>query len=817
DGSLTIDEENGTIMSTMLGAGYKDGENRYNGVLIGDVRHAADGAAGTGVYGYHEGVQSFGLNIDGTAFMGKSGQGQIQFDGNSGTVQSMSFKTDGTSMKIDLDDGYIDIRGSKITSVKTPGNTTITAAYDSLLAKRNQNVSEIDTLTAKFLNTNLENINGDMRTLAAAKDKTIARLTNQNKAINAIINLYGNNTTFTYDDLNKNENVANILKNNDISGLSMLFTGTDFFPQYTTTNSKVKIASFDPYLSIISANENNDISLKNQNTELLHVGDGKYFLQTNDYNKKYLTKTENNEQYYVDENGNRTSEANRVEIDSGVRIDLANGKITAYDFQIKATNPYQPYKGSFIELNSNGNPFFKVHYRNSQSPITSVVNNGIDLIKITNDAFLIQSQTWGTDSAGIKHGVQLNLEKGTFRAFDNFNLLATATQNPIFDSTQDPNAGLDPIEDRYYGSSIQLSSSGKPFLKIILQDHNPNEGVSAAIDTIFDKASPYTQSTLMENTLMEVSASNFILHSQDWNYTRQVTNENTKVVTYVKRGIEFNLKRGKITAYGFDLFAYKTDDAGKYVRINTGADTYPFRVEGYAVNPDQPTENISRYTRISWDGTFITNYLKATDAGEIGPFKFDQDAMWTGSKSMNGAGMYLRPDGDGAGFSLGSGKIKMTKAGELTIGNNFKVNSNGSVSVNGGEFTIAANGDVVIKGDLKVTGSISGTPTWKADATTSSGGGIHGSGGGSFGIGGANSGFMTADSAVMNDLTVNNILINDSMKSTTSAEIGGNLLVHGTTEFIGSISGVANIEFPTGVGKFLQVVAYSGGIKSSGY
>jgi hypothetical protein len=38
DGKLTIDEESGIILSTAVGAGAKDEKNRYNGVLMGDLR-----------------------------------------------------------------------------------------------------------------------------------------------------------------------------------------------------------------------------------------------------------------------------------------------------------------------------------------------------------------------------------------------------------------------------------------------------------------------------------------------------------------------------------------------------------------------------------------------------------------------------------------------------------------------------------------------------------------------------------------------------------------------------------------------------------
>ena len=42
DGSLTLNEENGTILSTMLGAGRKNSDNTFSGVLIGDIRQGTD-------------------------------------------------------------------------------------------------------------------------------------------------------------------------------------------------------------------------------------------------------------------------------------------------------------------------------------------------------------------------------------------------------------------------------------------------------------------------------------------------------------------------------------------------------------------------------------------------------------------------------------------------------------------------------------------------------------------------------------------------------------------------------------------------------
>ena len=136
DGSLCIDEKNGTIMSSMVGAGRKTVNNTFEGVLMGNVGAQADiysdNAEGIGIFGFHDGAQSFHFGVDGTAFIGKSGRGRIRFDGNSGTIASASYyatRPDGeptgdAGMLIDLDDGFIDIKGVKAEGSDYTGSGT---------------------------------------------------------------------------------------------------------------------------------------------------------------------------------------------------------------------------------------------------------------------------------------------------------------------------------------------------------------------------------------------------------------------------------------------------------------------------------------------------------------------------------------------------------------------------------------------------------------------------------------------------------------------------------------------------------------------
>lgn len=113
DGNLTIDEKNGTILSAMIGAGNKNDDNTFSGVLMGDMGKVGDAAnkSGLGLYGFHHGSQSFGFNVDGTAFIGKSGSGRISFEGNEGTITSGNYDPGVSGMKIDLDDPFLKAYG----------------------------------------------------------------------------------------------------------------------------------------------------------------------------------------------------------------------------------------------------------------------------------------------------------------------------------------------------------------------------------------------------------------------------------------------------------------------------------------------------------------------------------------------------------------------------------------------------------------------------------------------------------------------------------------------------------------------------------
>ena len=104
DGTLTIDEKNGTILTTMLGAGRKNNQNQFSGVLIGDVQDGTDlneSETLTGVYGFQNGIMTYGLKENGSAFFGAYDNGRIEIDGQLGVI-----KTAGWTVK-KSEDNYI--------------------------------------------------------------------------------------------------------------------------------------------------------------------------------------------------------------------------------------------------------------------------------------------------------------------------------------------------------------------------------------------------------------------------------------------------------------------------------------------------------------------------------------------------------------------------------------------------------------------------------------------------------------------------------------------------------------------------------------
>lgn len=108
---LELDDDGKYILAPQIGAGRKEDDNTFTGVVMG--KDTAEDKIG--LYGYSHGIAHFGFKEDGTAFIGASGEGQILFNGNKGTITSGNYG-DTTGMKIDLQNGHIDSYNFKLSS-----------------------------------------------------------------------------------------------------------------------------------------------------------------------------------------------------------------------------------------------------------------------------------------------------------------------------------------------------------------------------------------------------------------------------------------------------------------------------------------------------------------------------------------------------------------------------------------------------------------------------------------------------------------------------------------------------------------------------
>ena len=320
-GDLTIDENNGIILSSMIGAGIKNADNSFSGVLMGDIDQADVGRkTGLGIYGFHEGEQSFGFNSDGTAFIGKSGRGRINFEGNNGTISSGNYKKDESGMLIDLDDALLNAYGEAGAFELNMDPTD--KDKKPLLNIRDSKGKDLFYLSGKA-NTEGEKDtqyfiqSSNYNRSDTTKPKAGMRIDLQNSSLNA----YGSGGSVT---LNANSS-------------NSLFTVNGI--------------------------------LNKEYKPLINISGENYYLRSIDFN--------NNTQ---------------IGLPAGFNLDLSNGRLTAFNFRIQATDSTS---GSQININSEGNPYFNIYHSSSNK------YENVPVFKIyeSNKYYYLENGTYKRDSS----------------------------------------------------------------------------------------------------------------------------------------------------------------------------------------------------------------------------------------------------------------------------------------------------------------------------------------------------------------------------------------------------------------------------------
>lgn len=79
--SIQLDDKGGYILAPQMGAGKKENDNSFTGVLMGEVKNPDKTTSDIGLLGYNKGDRTFFLNSEnGSALFGKANNGQIVID-----------------------------------------------------------------------------------------------------------------------------------------------------------------------------------------------------------------------------------------------------------------------------------------------------------------------------------------------------------------------------------------------------------------------------------------------------------------------------------------------------------------------------------------------------------------------------------------------------------------------------------------------------------------------------------------------------------------------------------------------------------------
>lgn len=173
---IEINENNDTILAPQVGAGRKEADNSFTGVLMGEVLESGQKDSQYGLYGYYQGDRTIELNAqNGSAKFGKVGAGQIILDPTDDTAKLKSGNyiapvldsngnviTPGQGLEIDLTDPHIIFGSGKFRvdndgSVHATEYTTISDLEGGAYTIPQSSVENLSTFI-NTTNTSIENL-----------------------------------------------------------------------------------------------------------------------------------------------------------------------------------------------------------------------------------------------------------------------------------------------------------------------------------------------------------------------------------------------------------------------------------------------------------------------------------------------------------------------------------------------------------------------------------------------------------------------------------------------------------------------------------
>lgn len=633
DGELTIDEENGTILASMVGAGIKEKDNSFSGVLMGDVAaKTEDSSAGAGVqglYGFDHGEQSFGFKVNGKAFIGKSGKGRIEFDGNSGTIQSMSYSVNKLGMKLDLDDGEIDMRGAyvdknnqseawqaaSVTEEADDGSIISYVPEDKQEALNNNEINGYDNST-KYTPTG-SRVNISTKTPFFTIQSPSVVYTTETSLERSVQTFWDGVTYYKskeniisflnqYYDLYDSEvwlNTAvtvvkksNTYKNNIKGSLS----GSGFYikfaealkPEDVSENLIKKISNFDA-TGFIYKGENiehlegdedgGDTEATTESDYVFLIGDALFIQDANTY-------------IYYPINQATTTAISLLPTDSDHHIVNHNGalqsKITDVDgseLNITSYSTVDALATAILNTDISTTKVTKDNYLTNlkvrllpTAEFETIENlyNNINGSKQSNTLMLVGTEQYYLQTDNYHIGLPNDSRGGVARPYANGKGLKFDLMKGTLDAYNFSLLAADPRTGGY----IKLNSNGSPYFQVSYRGDNRNQKVKDDNQSI---------------DLINITKSNFVLQSQNW--------YSDKSDPTVSSGTQLDMSNGTLKSYNFDLIAYdnNADYAGSYLELSSKGNPYikvhykkqvDYDDHGSPVYQDLDLLNISRST-----------------------------------------------------------------------------------------------------------------------------------------------------------------------------------------------------------------------------
>lgn len=723
DGNLTLDEKNGTILTAMIGAGVKNLDNSFSGVLMGDISKTgevltgvnADYYNGLGLYGYDAGNRSFGLNVNGKAFFGKAGRGQILINGNEGIIRSALFDSEHnyTGLKIDLDEGIIEANSPMRESgqAKVLIDPTVQVGeekpYFQVMGENHNNLIYFGPGSQYLRSYNYGFSNGgtyqgtifDLTNGLLASygsNGSYVKLTSGEKTNGKFFEIYdgaAHQTIFSANGGSTHEADAQGWKPHSESASDSVSTENAFIT-YVKNNIK-NVNNISTIESVVEGYPKDEWKVVSRTIQK-KMEDGKeveYYRIIYHHNTTERKRYTGESKIHPNQKKNASKDSIGDVRNSSITITKAHTTTTVYTAVVPVTKlktymnrdnvkaadaDVDSFLNDQLTLDKLNNECFialitpstiisQSEYTTADLPHDIIISSSVRyeemnrLHGVVNGQFYLQSSNYD----GHSHGTMLNLSEGYFTTF-----------------------GSD-------GSYIKINGNGIPFFEIFdAKGCDVATGTSGTGKNLFyasngryylQSSNFRTSSTNYGGMKLDISNGSLIMYNNNGKggYVRMsgsgapyfnvhyVDDSGTHGCDLIRiggsdyylqskdyntghSGVRIDLVSSRIDAYKFTIMAYQNDTSTNCIRIDSSSAT-PLLIQG----ADGDGHHIFS---VSYSGKVQADYLTATQGGQIGPFFMNNISLYTADSTFGGAGIYLGTEG----LSVSNGTFKVNSAGSLT-------------------------------------------------------------------------------------------------------------------------------------------------------